>query len=78
MVSRTLAGEENFTTFCPLHKRGFLNVGVENIAQKGIFTRGVLIDLPRMYEVDSIDPGKLITLEHIEAWESLTGERANR
>ena len=61
--------------FAPSSKRGFLNVGVENIAQKGIFTRGVLIDLPRMYEVDSIDPGTLITLEHIEAWESLTGER---
>lgn len=61
--------------FAPSSKRGFLNVGVENIAQKGIFTRGVLIDLPRMYEVDSIDPGTLIKLEHIEAWESLTGER---
>ena len=69
MASRTLAGEENFTTatIFPSSKRGFLNVGVENIAQKGIFTRGVLIDLPRMYEVDSIDPGTLITLEHIEA-----------
>ena len=48
---------------------------MENIAQKGIFTRGVLIDLPRMYKVDGIDPGALIALEHIEAWESLTGER---
>ena len=61
--------------FAPSSKRGFLNLGVENIAQKGIFTRGVLIDLPRMYGVDSINPGTLITLEHIEAWESLSGER---
>ena len=61
--------------FAPSSKRGFLNVGAEDIAQKGIFTRGVLIDLPRTYGVDSIDPGTLITLEHIEAWKSLTGER---
>ena len=61
--------------FAPSSKRGFLDLGVENIAEKGIFTRGVLIDLPRMYGVDSIDPGTLITLEHIEAWESLSGER---
>ena len=61
--------------FAPSSKRGFLNLGVENIAQKGIFTRGVLIDLPRMYGVDSLDPGTLITVEHIEAWESLSGER---
>ena len=78
MVSRTLTGDENFYNgydFAPSSKRGFLNVGAEDIAQKGIFTRGVLIDLPRTYGVDSIDPGTLITLEHIEAWKSLTGER---
>ena len=53
MVSRTLTGEENFTTATILpppvsSKRGFLNVGEEDIAQKGFFARGVLIDLPRV------------------------------
>ena len=37
--------------------QGFSNVGLEHIAEKGIFTRGVLVDLPSLYGIDSLEPG---------------------
>lgn len=52
---------------------GFKNLGVEHIAQHGIFTRGVLVDLPRLYGVDYLTPGSVIKIEHLEAWERQTG-----
>lgn len=37
--------------------QGFSYVGVEHIAERGIFTRGVLVDLPSLYGIDSLEPG---------------------
>lgn len=52
---------------------GFTNVGVEHIARHGIFGRGVLVDLPRLYELNHLPPGTVIMSEHLEAWEKHTG-----
>ena len=52
---------------------GFIHVGVEHIAQHGVFGRAVLVDLPRLYGVDYIEPGAAITEEHLKAWEQHTG-----
>lgn len=54
-------------------KDGFANVGVEHIAQHGIFGRGVLVDLPRLYQINHLPPGTVIEAEHLEAWERHTG-----
>lgn len=54
-------------------KDGFPHVGVEHIAQHGIFGRGVLVDLPRLYEINYLPPGTAIKAEHLEAWERRTG-----
>ena len=52
---------------------GFENLGLEHIAQHGIFGRGVLVDLPRLYELNHLPLGTVITAEHLEAWEKHTG-----
>ena len=38
-----------------------------------IMTRGVLIDIPRLKGVPYLEPGTVITLQDIEAWEKRTG-----
>ena len=57
--------------------QGFSNVGLEHIAAKGIFTRGVLVDLPTLYGIDSLKPGTVITVEHLEAWEKAIGAKVS-
>ena len=52
---------------------GFPHVGLEHIAKKGIFTRGVLVDLPALYGIAALDPGTVITIDHLNAWEKATG-----
>ena len=39
----------------------------------GIFTRGILIDIPRLKRVPYLEPGTVISLQDIEAWERMTG-----
>ena len=46
-------------------KDGFANVGVEHIAQHGIFGRGVLVDLPRLYQINHLPPGTVIGLRPV-------------
>lgn len=41
----------------------------------GVFTRGVLIDVPRLKGVDYLEPGTPIYVEDLEAWEARTGIR---
>jgi kynurenine formamidase len=41
--------------------------------KNGIFTRGVLIDIPRLRKVPYLEPGQRISREDIEAWEKATG-----
>ena len=47
-------------------------LGIHN-AKLGLFTRGVLVDLPRMRGVDFLEPGTAITAEDLEAWEAESG-----
>jgi kynurenine formamidase len=51
---------------------GAERLGIE-VMHDGIFTRGVLMDLPRVLGVDFLEPGMPVTVEHLEAWERETG-----
>jgi len=52
---------------------GFDKLGIENIAESGIITRGVLVDLPEFFGVDYVTPGQAITAEDLLAWEKKSG-----
>ncbi len=41
--------------------------------KNGIFTRGILIDIPRLKGVPYLEPGTPIYVEDIEAWEKMAG-----
>ena len=47
-------------------------LGIQNI-QDGIFSRGVLVDIPWLRGVDYLKPGDPITVSDLEAWEKKTG-----
>ncbi len=57
------------------------NVTMEGMAQKnavindkdGVFTRGILIDIPRLKGVPYLEPGTPIYVEDLEAWEKQAG-----
>jgi kynurenine formamidase len=53
-------------------KRGHTKNSIANL-KNGIFTRGVLIDLPRLKKVSYLEPGTPVTAADIEAWEKLAG-----
>ena len=53
---------------------GARKLGIEN-AHAGIFTRGVLVDMPRFKGVDFLEPGTAITAADLDAWEMQTGVR---
>lgn len=55
-----------------LKTSGAERLGIQN-AKDGIFTRGVLIDMPWLKGVDFLEPGFAITAEDLAAWESRTG-----
>lgn len=55
-----LANEENDT------------LGIHNFAD-GIFTRGILVDVPLLLGTDFMEPGTAVTVEDLEAWEKRTG-----
>ena len=50
--------------------------GIE-ILKDGIFTRGILIDIPRLKGVPYLEPGTPIYAADLEAWERKTGIRAS-
>jgi kynurenine formamidase len=54
-----------------LEKAGARKLGIEN-AKDGIFTRGVLVDIPWLRGVEFLEPGTAITSEDLEAWEAKT------
>jgi kynurenine formamidase len=54
-----------------LEKGGARKLGVQN-AKDGIFTRGVLVDIPWLRGVDFLEPGTAITVEDLAAWEAKT------
>jgi len=44
-------------------------------AAQGVFTRGVLVDIPRLKGVPYLEPGTPIYVEDLEAWEKFSGVR---
>ncbi len=58
--------------------KGFDDLGVEHIASEGIFTRGVLVDIPEMIGETSLEPGLAVTVEDLEAWEKHAGIKISR
>ena len=58
--------------------KGFDNLGVEHIASEGIFTRGVLVDIPKMIGETSLTPGLAVTVQDLEAWEKYAGIKISR
>ncbi len=47
---------------------GARRLGIHN-AFRGVFTRGVLVDMPAFKGIDYLEPGYAITVEDLEAWE---------
>ncbi len=55
-----------------LKETGAEKLGIHN-AKNGIFTRGVLVDMPWFKGSDFLEPGYAITIKDLEAWEARTG-----
>jgi kynurenine formamidase len=53
-------------------KQGHAKNSIHNV-KNGIFTRGVLIDIPRLKGVPYLEPGTPIYAEDLEAWEKKAG-----
>ena len=53
-------------------ENGAEKLGVQ-VMQHGIFTRAVLIDIPRLRDVQFLEPGTAITREELERWERESG-----
>ena len=49
--------------------QGARKLSIDNI-KRGIFTRAVLIDIPRLRGVDYLEPGSAIYPDELEAWEN--------
>lgn len=52
---------------------GAERLGIHNAGVHGVFTRGVLIDMPRFLGQEWMEPGHAITVADLEAWEKATG-----
>ena len=57
-----------------LSPEGAGRLGIHN-AFRGIFTRGILVDIPWLRGLDYLEPGTAITAADLEAWEARTGVR---
>jgi kynurenine formamidase len=55
-------------------KAGHTRNSIHNL-KNGIFTRGILIDLPRLKGVPYLELGTTISVQDIEAWEKMAGVR---
>lgn len=53
---------------------GAQKLSIDNVKQ-GIFTRGVLIDIPALRGVDYLEPGAAIMPEELVAWENRSGTK---
>lgn len=51
---------------------GSVPLGIDAMSE-GIVTRGVLVDMPWLRGVDYLEPGAVVTVEDLEAWERRTG-----
>jgi kynurenine formamidase len=52
--------------------KGCTKLGIDNL-KNGIVTRGVLIDIPRLRGVESLEPGTAVYAEDLDAWEKKSG-----
>jgi kynurenine formamidase len=57
-------------------KQGHQKNSIHNL-KNGVFTRGILIDIPRLKGVPYLEPGTPIYVEDLEAWEKQTGVRVS-
>jgi kynurenine formamidase len=57
-----------------VQRSGHPKNSIHNV-KSGIFTRGVLIDIPRLKGVEYLEPGTPIYVEDLEAWERQAGVR---
>jgi kynurenine formamidase len=57
-------------------KSGHTRNSIANL-KNGIFTRGVLVDLPRLKGVPYLEPGTPIYAQDIEAWEKIAGVKVS-
>src|SRR4030095_8530868 len=53
-------------------KQGHEKNSIHNV-KNGVFTRGILIDIPRLKGVPYLEPGTPIYVEDLEAWEKRAG-----
>lgn len=52
---------------------GAKRLGIHNAGVNGVFTRGVLVDMPRFLGLEYLEPGTAITATDLEAWEQQSG-----
>ena len=57
-------------------KEGHAKNSIHNL-KNGIFTRGILLDIPRLKGVPYLEPGTPIYVEDLEAWEKKAGIRVS-
>jgi len=57
-------------------KQGHEKNSIHNV-KNGIFTRGILIDIPRLKGVPYLEPGTPIYVEDLEAWEKKAGVKVS-
>ena len=57
-------------------KQGHAKNSIHNL-KNGIFTRGILIDIPRLKGVPYLEPGTPIYVEDLEAWEKKAGVKVS-
>lgn len=55
-----------------LEESGANRLGIHN-AFEGIFTRGILVDIPWLRGVEYLEPGTAITAQDLQQWEARTG-----
>lgn len=63
----------NGMPFDSLTPDGTERLGIQNVAMNGIFTRGVLVDMPRYLGIDYLPAGTAISAVDLEAWEKASG-----
>ena len=54
-------------------KNQLTQLGIEQIGEKGLISRGILIDFPRFKNISYLQPGQLITIDDFLLWEEKTG-----
>src|SRR5262252_8623974 len=57
-------------------KEGHSKNSIHNV-KNGIFTRGILIDIPRLKGVSYLEPGTPIYVQDLEAWEKQAGVKVS-